>query len=81
MKGLTTEQRINETTKKVTELMNVILGARAGGILEFDYVQELIQDIQKDQIDLISLIADMEFEKNTPKDIQIPQFMLHKKGA
>lgn len=81
MKGMSTEQRINETTKKVTELMNVILGARAGGILEFDYVQELIQDIQKDQIDLISLIADMEFERNSPKEIQIPQFMLHKKGA
>lgn len=81
MKTMNTEQRIEATTKKVTELMNIILGARCGGILEFDYVQELIQDIQKDQIDLISMIADMEFERNSPKEIQIPQFMLHKKGA
>lgn len=81
MKTMNTEQRINETTRKVTELMNVILGARAGGILEFDYVQELIQDIQKDQIDLISLIADMEFERNSNKEIKIPEFMLNKKGA
>lgn len=79
MKGLTTEQRIEATTKKVTELMNIILSARCGGILEFDYVQELIQDIQKDQVDLISIIADMEFEKScVNKELKIPEFMLKK---
>ena len=79
MKGLTTEQRIEATTKKIAELMNIILSARCGGMLEFDYIQGLIQDIQKDQIDLISIIADMEYEKKcVNKELKIPDFMLTK---
>lgn len=77
--------RIETATGKFTELMNIILSARCGDVMEFDHVQKLIQDIYKDEIELISIIADMEFEKRSKtetRELDIPEFMnKDKKGA
>ena len=79
-----TSERIQTVNGKFAELMNIILSARCGEVMEFDYVQRLIEDIHKDEIELISIIADMEFEKRSMKEeheIKIPDFMLQKQGA
>lgn len=79
----TTEERVKAVNEKFVELMNIIIAARCGEVMEFDYVQKLIQDIHKDEIELISIIADMDFEKRyQKKEIDIPKFMTKEsKGA
>lgn len=82
MMNKTTEERIKAVNGKFVELMNIIIGARCGEVMEFDYVQKLIQDIHRDEIELISVIADMEFERVEKKEreLDIPKFM-NKQGA
>lgn len=84
MLGKSTEERIKAVNCKYAELMNIIIGARCGEVMEFDYVQKLIQDIHKDEVNLISIIADMEFDKCQKKEreLDIPKFMSKEnKGA